>query len=53
MTELEGYIRHWESVLTESGYILSPATLALIKGTVGSLKELQNREHFILKRSKT
>ncbi len=41
MTELEGQIRHWESVLKDSEYLLSPSTQAVITGTIKSLKELQ------------
>ncbi len=41
MTELEGQILHWESVLKESRHLLSPSTEAIIEGTIRSLKKLK------------
>lgn len=41
MTQLEGCIRHWESTLDDTEYLLDPSTRALIAFTIKSLKELQ------------
>jgi len=42
MSELESQILFWESTLDEFRFLMSPATEALIKGTINSLKALQN-----------
>ncbi|GAJ02121.1 hypothetical protein ES708_34288 [subsurface metagenome] len=44
MTELEGLIHYWESVLKEFSYLLGPATLVLIQSTIKYLKQLQDKE---------
>ena len=41
MTELEGCIRFWESMLKHSRFIMSISTITQIEATIKFLKELQ------------
>ncbi|MBA7580734.1 hypothetical protein ES708_22628 [subsurface metagenome] len=44
MTDLEGLIYYWESILKEFSYLLGPSTLFLIQSTIKHLKQLQDKE---------
>jgi len=39
MTQLDGCIRHWESILFHDRYMLVPSTQVIIEHTVKYLKE--------------
>ena len=42
MTEVEGLIRFWESVLVEYRFLMSPSIQAHIEATIKNLRRLQN-----------
>ncbi|GAI31406.1 unnamed protein product [marine sediment metagenome] len=44
MTELEGLIHYWESILKEFSYNLDPSTMFFIKTTITYLKQLQDKK---------
>ncbi len=42
MTKIDGCIRHWEHIMRQAGYLLSPSTETIVKSTITFLKELKD-----------
>ena len=44
MTELEEQVKYWQDIMDRSWYLLSPSTQTILKGTLDSLRRLQDYE---------
>lgn len=44
MTELEGNIKFWESILKNRRFMMAISTIAIVKSTIKHLKQLQEIE---------